>query len=548
MRHAYVQERTSAHQHVSMLGLELEYSFRYFPDPKLTKRLFPDGGQSARDEIEIKRNKLVEIFARAFLKARDVFPLGPRFGFMVNGGRAYLDGQIFEMATPECSNPEDVTRRLFANEALLLDQIGAMNDRLARGGFHGLPGGRVEISKKTSNFRGNDSYGCHENFQIRRFEPRSGAELFRETRRRLLRPLAPFLISRQPFIGAGNLTNRAEFVVSPRGIMTSIGIATSAGRSHGSTPLAFIRRDGDTLTERSSSSDVCETEYARLQVCCSDGNVSSLQTEFKLGTTAIVLRMIEEGYLTASPVILLTRREAMQTVAEDTTLTARLETKNGNTITALELNRLYFLRARRFFETHPRHGWEARTMVLWEEWLRKLSHNPAALDAVLDWRILLRFVEFELERKFHLTLRELQERLSDPWNEAALSEAFPILRELQWKMLNYFFIYDCRFRETLTAMALVDDELLSPQNMVGAPECFMPPADTRAAWRVRLMRFMRSRGWQDAVVAVGWGLFQFRNRSNELTQFVNDDPRNATLLLERGVPLSDDILLAIANE
>lgn len=522
-------------RHVSVMGLEMEYSLRYFPG----RRIDPDA-------VEGKRHKLVDTFISAFRREREVFPVGPRFGFMANGGRGYLDRQIFEMTTPECSNPGDATRYSLANEALLIPQIIAMNDRLARGGFQDFPGGRVEISKKTSDFRGGDSYGCHENYQLRRFEPRS-EELFKETRLRLLRPLAPFLISRQPMIGAGNLTNRGEFVVSPRGAMTDTVIGTSAGRSKGLTPLAFIRRDGDANTARSSSSDVCEAEYARLQVCCSDGNVSDRQTEFKLGTAAIVLRMIEAGYLTAPPAYLALRREAMQEVARDVTLAKRLETKSGATVTALELNRLYFLKARRFFEMHPMHGWEAATMALWEEWLRKLSQNPAALDTVLDWRILFRFIEFELERKFRLTLRELREKLADPHDEEPYDAALPILRELQWKMLNYFFIRDSRFRDALVKLGRMDAALCSPQGMLGAPECFAPPRDTRAKWRSDLMRFFASRGIETQVANVGWGLIQFLNRSNEFVQLTNEDPRNAVLLSERGVPLSDELLLEIVN-
>ena len=534
-------------RHVSAMALEVEYSLRYFPNAQMLRAGFaPDAGLSLEDTLEVRRNKLIELFMRTFLRESDIFPLGPRFGFMANGGRSYLDRQIFEMATAECSNPRDVACRHVANEALLIPQIAAMNERLARGGFPGFPNGRIEISKKTSNFRGDDSYGCHENYQVRRFEPRS-AELFKETRRRLLRPFAPFLISRQPFIGAGNLTNKGEFVVSPRGMMTNTVIAGSAGRAHGQTTLAFIRRDSDVNTERSSSSDVCEADYARLQVCCSDGNVSDCQTEFKLGTTAIVLRMIEEGYLASPPVHLADRREAMQAVARDTTLTERLPTRSGDAVTALELNRLYFLKARRFFEINPMHGWEAGIMALWEEWFRKLAHNPAALDTVLDWRILFRFVEFELERKFRLTLRELKEKLADPRDEESRNAALPILRELQWKILNYFFISDARFREALVALGMVDEGLLSPQGMVGAVERLIPPADTRASWRSWLMRFFRSRGLETSVSNIGWGLIQFLNGSNELVQFTNEDPLNASYCAERNAPLSDELLLSIVN-
>ncbi len=534
-------------RHVSAMALEVEYSLRYFPNAETLRAGFaPDAGLSLADTIEVRRNKLIELFMRMFLRESDVFPLGPRFGFMANGGRSYLDRQIFEMATAECSNPRDVARYHIANEALLIPQIAAMYERRARGGLPCFPGGRIEISKKTSDFRGDDSYGCHENYQMRRFEPKS-AELFRETRRRLLQPFTPFLISRQPFIGAGNLTNGGEFVVSPRGTMTNTVIVGSAGRANGRTPLAFIRRDGDVNTERSSSSDVCEADYARLQVCCSDGNVSGRQTEFKLGTTAIVLRMIEEGYLAAPPVRLADRREAMRAVARDTTLTERLPTRSGDAVTALELSRLYFLKARRFFETHPMHGWEAGIMALWEEWLRKLARNPAALDTILDWRILFRFVESELERKFRLTLRELKEKLEDPDDEESRNAALPILRALQWKILNYFFIFDARFREALVALGVMDEGLLSPQGMVGAAECLVPPADTRASWRSWLMRFFRSRGMESSVLNVGWGLIQFLDSSQSLVQLTNEDPRNASYCAERNAPLSDELLLSIVN-
>ena len=92
-------------------------------------------------------------------------------------------------------------------------------------------------------------------------------------------------------------------------------------------------------------------KYRRLHVIVGDANLAEVATFLKVGTTALVLSMIEDDWLTrdllpARPV------QALRQVSYDMTLARPIELADGSSITALEAQWELYDRARKFAEEH----------------------------------------------------------------------------------------------------------------------------------------------------------------------------------------------------
>src|SRR5690606_22504939 len=128
--------------------------------------------------------------------------------------------------------------------------------------------------------------------------------------------------------------------------------------------------------------------YRRLHVIIGDANMSEVATYLKVGTTAIVLAMIEDD----EPGLDLTPAApfaALRHVSYDVGLARPFELASGGTITALEAQWEYFERARKYAETR---GLEAvgdevgaDVMARWEGVLTALETDPAQAADVVDW-------------------------------------------------------------------------------------------------------------------------------------------------------------------
>src|SRR5207249_2256728 len=90
--------------------------------------------------------------------------------------------------------------------------------------------------------------------------------------------------------------------------------------------------------------------YRRLHVIVGDSNMSEFATFIKIGTTALVLDMIEDGffdrdYSLQSPV------QAIRDISHDPTLRETIKLKDGRSISALDLQLEYLEYATRYVET-----------------------------------------------------------------------------------------------------------------------------------------------------------------------------------------------------
>ena len=143
------------------------------------------------------------------------------------------------------------------------------------------PGQEIVVYKNNSDRKGN-SYGCHENYLMDRAVPFG----------RVVSHVMPHFITRPIYCGAGKvgseasgvpaeevpfqLTQRADFFEE------EVGLETTLKR-----PIVNTRDEPHADAQK----------YRRLHVIVGDANLSEIATFLKLGTTALVLSMVEDEFL-----------------------------------------------------------------------------------------------------------------------------------------------------------------------------------------------------------------------------------------------------------
>ncbi len=142
-------------------------------------------------------------------------------------------------------------------------------------------------------------------------------------------------------------------------------------------------------------------KYRRLHVIIGDANLSEISTYLKVGTTALVLSMIEEKVLTAELGIADPVSE-LRAVSHDPSLKHLMRLRDGRRLTALDLQWAYYERARAFVD--ERHGADvdpitADVLARWEGVLDRLGRDPMLCAGELDWVAKLRLLEGYRERE-----------------------------------------------------------------------------------------------------------------------------------------------------
>nr|WP_068690842.1 depupylase/deamidase Dop [Thermobifida halotolerans] len=287
---------------------------------------------------------------------------------LTNGARLYVDHAHPEYSAPEVTNPRD---------AVLWDKAGerVMADAARRASA--VPTAEpIQLYKNNTDNKG-ASYGCHENYLMRRSTP------FAE----IVQHLIPFFVSRQVVCGAGRVgigvdAREAGFQVSQRAdfFEVEVGLETTLKR-----PIINTRDEPHADPDK----------YRRLHVIIGDANMSEVSTYLKLGTTSIVLSMIEDGFLT-SDLSLETPVADLRAVSHDPGLTHQVRLRDGRRMTALQLQGEYLEQARKYVE--DRYGADvdsdtADVLDRWEAVLTTLADDPMRLADQLDWVAKLKILE-----------------------------------------------------------------------------------------------------------------------------------------------------------
>ena len=282
--------------------------------------------------------------------------------FLRNGARLYLDvGSHPEYATPECDNVTDLIAHDKAGERILEGLLVDADKRLRDEGI----AGDIYLFKNNTDSAGN-SYGCHENYLVGRHGEFG----------RLADILIPFLVTRQMICGAGKVLQTprgAVYCVSQRAEHIWEGVSSATTRSR---PIINTRDEPHADAER----------FRRLHVIVGDSNMSETTMLLKVGSTDLVLRMIEAGTVMRSDLTLDNPIRAIREVSHDMTGRSKVRLANGREMSALEIQREYLTRAQDFTERNGADATSQRVLMMWERALDSIE--TGSLDKVareIDW-------------------------------------------------------------------------------------------------------------------------------------------------------------------
>lgn len=391
-----------------------------------------------------------------------------------NGARYYVDHAHPEYSTPECSSPRELIVHDRAGERILERSLEELH--------HVLPTGqRLAIYKNNTDGKGN-SYGTHENYLVDRRVPFDS----------IVRDLTPFLVSRQVFTGAGKLgaegareergrpryqlTQRADFFEA------EVGLETTLKR-----PIINTRDEPHADPEK----------YRRLHVIIGDANMCEVATFLKVGTTALVLKMIEDEFL--PDLSLVNAVNSLHDVSRDISCRTTVSLVDGRRLSAVQLQWEYLDRAKKYVEQEDATPDNAELVQRWESVLLTIEEEPLSLHRELDWVAKYRLLE------------GYRERDGLEWSDPRLR-----LIDLQYHDVRRDKGLYHRLAETGRVERLVSEAEIGRAIME-------PPEDTRAYFRGRCIA-----KYPEAIAAASWDSLIFDTGGEALQRIPMREPLKGT--------------------
>ena len=187
--------------------------------------------------------------------------------------------------------------------------------------------------------------------------------------------MIPFLVTRQVICGAGKVLQTprgAVYCVSQRAehIWESVSSATTRSR-----PIINTRDEPHADAER----------FRRLHVIVGDSNMSETTTLLKVGSTDLVLRMIEAGAIMRD-LTLDNAIRAIREVSHDMTGRSRVRLANGRELSALDIQYEYLNRAKDFTLKNGLDPISKRVLDMWERALSAIeTGNLDMIAREIDW-------------------------------------------------------------------------------------------------------------------------------------------------------------------
>lgn len=291
--------------------------------------------------------------------------------FLQTGGRFYRDsGNHPELTTPEVQNPWDACRYLMAGDELLKEAVQKWSRGRRRVGRVVLSRGNVSYGQMQSTWASHENYG------------------HRASITSLQRHLIPFFVSRTPMTGGGGFNNRCaglEFLVSPRVPHLREVRSESSQSARG---IFHLKEE-----------PLCRDGSKRLHVLCGESVCSQLSMWLRMGTTALVVALIEAGGTPGEEFQLAKPVEALGTIGGDTTCTARVRLESGREVTAIEIQRHYLEEIEQRADDDVFPPWTAEVLLRWRELLDRLEQGAEAVSLQLDWAIKLELFRMHAERR-----------------------------------------------------------------------------------------------------------------------------------------------------
>ncbi|MGQ0809844.1 MAG: proteasome accessory factor PafA2 family protein [Nitrospiraceae bacterium] len=412
-------------------------------------------------------------------------------GFLTNGGRMYLDMGHLEYASPECATVADLVASDQAGDQLLQQALQDLELTAS-----------VSLIKNNIDHETDATFGSHENYLVTRRFPFS---------RRGLSPLVSFLVTRQIFTGAGRIGTagpqdawlQMDRLIVPRSAVQRV-------RDQPMLPFQISQRAdyivNDFFEWVQQNRSIINTrdepladpnQFRRIHLLLGDSNMAEMATALKMGTTGLVLQLIEEGHAPRGldipePV------EVLQEISQDQDRQWLVTLESGKTISAIDLQEQFLQAAQKRCKGQD----DETDWVLdqWEAVLEDLRGDYTTLVGRVDWATKLWLLE---------TFRDAEKT---EWDD-------PMLKSLD---LEYHNLH----RDKGLYFGLLEEGRAFRMTTDKAVELAQehPPRNTRAFGRGELVRHLIACGPPEQpeisrpeerftpAYVINWSIFQLRGR------------------------------------
>ena len=274
---------------------------------------------------------------------------------LANGARLYVDHAHPEYSSPEVTSPRDAVVWDRAGELVMREIVGRLAQR--------EPG--INLYKNNTDGKG-ASYGTHENYLVARATPFD----------RIVSGLTPFFVARQVMCGAGRVgigqeSERAGYQIASRSdfFEAEVGLETT-----------FKRPIINTRDEPHADPD----QWRRLHVIIGDANQADVANLVKLGSTSLVLRLVEAGAIDRDLEVL-HPVESLKVVSHDPTCRATVRLRDGRDLTAVQILTEYLEMATAFVQREGSDPATDEVLQHWERLVGLLAGDPMDAAADIDW-------------------------------------------------------------------------------------------------------------------------------------------------------------------
>ena len=368
-------------------------------------------------------------------------------GFLFNGGRCYIDMGHLEYCTPECLDLLDVLRFDQAGDALLLQALKAM--RLDR---------EVNFIRNNIDHYSGATFGCHENYLVRRAAPLSEPNVH---------SLLAFLTLRMLYVSAGRVG--ATMAAESRGELARPGAESIFQMSQRADYInndlfewvQFNRAIINTRDEPLADA----RKYRRLHLLHGDTNVLPTSLLLKVGTTSLVLDLLELNCL--PKIVLADAVAAFRNISHQPDGPWLVPLADGRCVEAVAILAEYHRAAKS--ELHGRDAETDGLLSVWGEVLEALATDPELLVGKVDW-ITKRWL-----------LRQFCEQENISWSHPWLKS-----QDLEYHQIDPARSLGLALAQTPPAWDVPHKEV--------AQACLQAPSNTRAAVRSQAMHLLHKEG------------------------------------------------------
>jgi proteasome accessory factor A len=409
-----------------------------------------------------------------------------------NGARFYVDHAHPEYSAPEVLNPMDITKWDLAGEQIMKIAV-AIDGK-------DYPDDQIRVFKNNVDNKGS-SYGTHENYQMHRTTQFS----------KIVAGLTPHFITRQIFCGAGRIgigqkSEKVGFQISQRAdyIEAHVGLETTMRR-----PIINTRDEPHADPKISR----------RLHVIIGDANMSDFANILKVGSTALVLSMIEDDFVDFEEVDLLNPVGVVKEISHDIDIRNIYLTNSGKKYSAIDIQEWYLEKSKLYLSQQGFDNNSRQVIDFWEQALNGLRNNKEELASRIDWIAKLALIN-RYQEKDGLTLNDdVIKSIDFKYSEITSDEGIAqVLRR-------------SNFLKTYVDSSEVNKAISEP------------PTDTRAWFRGQATsKFSKS------VAAASWDSLIFDiDKSEPLFRVSTTDPLKGTKALTGEMVIQSDTALDLVN-